>query len=135
MTRVSDRGKSATVLLVDDSELTCESVRVTLEEAGFNVVTLNGPFGFIKAVRDSSPKVILIDVGLGTMNGKKLVSLGRGHAPTSTKILLYSGRPDDELQRDTVESGADGYISKRSTATMLVAEVAQWAARAVMLDR
>jgi DNA-binding response OmpR family regulator len=123
------RSRGATVLLVDDSELTCESVRVTLEEAGFEVVTLNGPFGFIKAVRERNPKVILIDVGLGTMNGKKLVTLARDHAPASTRIVLYSGRPEEELKRDKAESGADGFISKRSSSAALVAEVTQWAAR------
>jgi DNA-binding response OmpR family regulator len=118
------------VLLVDDSELTCESVKVTLHDAGFSVLTLNSPFGFIKAVRENKPGVILIDVGLGTMSGTKLVHLARDHAPASTAVLLYSGRTDLELERDARESGADGYISKRLSSGELVQIVKQWAFRA-----
>lgn len=119
-----------TVLLVDDSELTCESVKGTLEGAGLQVVTLGSPFGFIKSVREVRPKVILIDVGLGTVNGTKLVSLARSHSAPGTKILLYSGRSPTELDRDVQESGADGYISKSISGNELVATVKMWAARA-----
>jgi DNA-binding response OmpR family regulator len=119
-----------TVLLVDDSELTCESVKVTLEDAGFKVITLTGPFGFIKSVRENRPSIILIDVGLGTMNGTKLVSLARDHAPPNTAVLLYSGRTDAELDRDSRECGADGYISKRLSSAELVLNVKSWAIRA-----
>ena len=119
-----------TVLIIDDSELTCESVKATLEDAGFIVVTLNSPFGFIKAVRECRPGVILIDVGLGSMNGTKLVRLARDHTATTTKILLYSGRTPGELERDARESGANGFISKSISSTELVASVRTWAARA-----
>jgi DNA-binding response OmpR family regulator len=122
-------GLPFTVLLVDDSELTCESVKATLEDAGLKVFTLTGPFGFIKSVRDNRPKIILIDVGLGTMNGTKLVRLARDHTATGTIILLYSGRTPAELNRDAEESGADGYISKSVSGAALVASVKGWAAR------
>ena len=121
------KSQSFAVLVVDDSELACESVKVTLEEAGMTVHTLNGPFGFIRSVREHRPRVILIDVGLGTMNGTKLVGLARSHAPSNTKILLYSGRDDHELARDVEESGADGYINKRTDGEALVTSVSRWA--------
>lgn len=116
----------STVLLVDDSEATCEAVSTALQDAGFTVRTLNGPFGFIKAVRDNRPRLILIDVGLGTMNGTKLVHLARQHAPSVTKVLLYSGREDAELERDVRDSGADGFISKRAAGDALIRAVRQW---------
>jgi DNA-binding NarL/FixJ family response regulator len=115
---------------VDDSELTCESVKVTLGDAGMVVHTLTGPFGFIKLIRDSKPSVILIDVGLGTMNGSKLVRLARDHAVPGTRILLYSGRTTAELARDAAESGADGFISKSVSSAELVLSVKTWASRA-----
>ncbi|MBN1605987.1 MAG: response regulator [Polyangiaceae bacterium] len=131
MTATSGSPPSArTVLLVDDSELTCESVKVTLQDAGFTVFTLNSPFGFIKAVREHRPRVILIDVGLGTMSGTKLVRLARDHSAPRTAIVLYSGRTDAELDRDSTECGADGYISKRLSSGELVQNVKRWAGMA-----
>ena len=123
------QGQPISVVLVDDSELTCESVKVTLEDSGIGVFTINGPFGFIKAVRERKPNVILIDVGLGTMNGTKLVQLARDHSAPGTKVLLYSGRSEAELARDVTESGADGYISKAISSGELVASVKTWASR------
>ena len=118
-----------TVLLVDDSELTCESVKVMLEDAGLKVFTHNSPFGFIKVVHESRPSVVLVDVGLGTMNGTKLVSLARDHTAAGTKILLYSSRTQAELQLDVTESGADGFISKGVSSRELVTSITRWVAR------
>ncbi|MBN2194027.1 MAG: response regulator [Polyangiaceae bacterium] len=122
-------GPYRTILLVDDSEVTCESVRIALEQSGFEVQTLNSPFGFIRSLRQHQPVVILLDVGLGSVNGAKLVPLGRQHAPPNAKILLFSGRDDEELERDVLESGADGYINKRNGESRLVLEIKKWAAR------
>lgn len=124
---MNDRiGMHATVLVVDDSELACEAVRHALGEAQFDVVTLSSPFGFIKAVRESRPSLILVDVGLGSVNGTKLVRLGREHAPPGCPIVLYSSREKDLLERDVFASGADGYITKSTTGPELSSRVRQW---------
>ena len=104
-----------TVLVVDDSELACEAAKHTLEGAGLSVFTLNSPFGFIKAIREHRPAVILVDVGLGILNGAKLVQLGRKNADPRCVILLYSSRDAKLLEQDVVSSGADGYITKKTT--------------------
>jgi two-component system, OmpR family, response regulator MtrA len=116
----------AAVLLVDDSEVVCESVKHTLAEVALEVVALTGPFGFIKAVRETCPQLILIDVGLGILNGGKLVELGRRHAPPGCPILLYSGQAAALLERDVATSGADGYIAKSTTGAAFVAAVQRW---------
>lgn len=127
---MNDRiGARPTVLVVDDSELACEAVRHALGEAQFDVVALSSPFGFIKAVREARPSLILVDVGLGSVNGTKLVRLGREHAPSGCPIVLYSSREQEMLERDVLASGADGYISKSTTGAELSSRVKQWIAR------
>jgi DNA-binding NarL/FixJ family response regulator len=116
----------ATILLVDDSEVACEAVKHTLGSVGAEVVALNSPFGFIKATRESRPHLILLDVGLGSVSGTKLVDLGRQHAPRGCPILLYSSREQAMLQQDAESSGADGYITKSTTGTQLIDAVRQW---------
>jgi DNA-binding NarL/FixJ family response regulator len=118
--------ESPTVLVVDDSELARESVKHSLGSAGINVIGLSSPFGFIKLIRDCSPNLILVDVGLGTMNGTRLVQLGRQHAPEGCCILLYSSREDGLLAADVSASGADGFISKKTTGPALVASIKRW---------
>ncbi len=118
-----------TVLVVDDSELACESARHVLGQAGLAVVTLNSPFGFIKTIREQRPAVILIDVGLGILNGAKLVQLGRKNAPSGCAILLYSGRDTASLQEEVASSQADGFISKTTTGRDSVDAVSMWIGR------
>jgi DNA-binding response OmpR family regulator len=115
-----------TVLVVDDSEVACEAAKHTLGSAGFEVIALNSPFGFIKAIREHDPAVILVDVGLGILNGGKLVNLGRQHATSGCAILLYSGRDAAQLKEDVQSSGADGFIQKSTTGKDLVLAVRKW---------
>lgn len=115
-----------TVLVVDDSEVACESAKHALGKAGLEVVALTSPFGFIKAIRESKPAVILIDVGLGILNGAKLVQLGRQNAAPTCSILLYSSRDAALLEQDVASSGADGYITKTTTGNAFVAAVERW---------
>lgn len=117
---------SHTILVVDDSEIACEAVKHTLSTAGVDVVALNSPFGFIRATREARPALILLDVGLGTVNGTKLVELGRQHAPAGCPILLYSSRATSQLQEDARSSGADGFISKSTTGPALVSTIKRW---------
>ena len=111
------------MLVVDDSEIAREAVKDTLESSGLRVVTLESAFGFIRTIREQEPALILLDVGLASMNGTKLVQLGRQHAPRTTSIVLYSGRSPEELANDARECGADGFISKRTTDRALVLAV------------
>jgi DNA-binding NarL/FixJ family response regulator len=119
-----------TVLVVDDSELACESAKHVLGQAGLVVVTLNSPFGFIKTIREQRPAVILIDVGLGILNGSKLVHLGRKNAPSRCAILLYSGRDAASLREEVASSNADGFITKTTTGRDFVEAVSAWINRA-----
>ena len=111
------------VVVVDDSEIAREAVKDTLEGAGYEVVTLESAFGFIRTLRERSPALILLDVGLASMNGTKLVQLARQHVGRGTRIVLYSGRSPEELANDARDSGADGYISKSTTGRALVLAV------------
>lgn len=98
-------------------------VHDTLEGAGFRVLSLESAFGFIKLVREQDPSLILLDVGLESMNGTKLVTLGRQHAAPHTRIVLYSGRNEAALQQDVQASNADGFIHKSTTGQALVRAV------------
>ncbi len=111
------------VVVVDDSEIAREAVKDTLSASGYDVITLESAFGFIRTIRDKAPSLILLDVGLASMNGTKLVQLARQHVPPGTRIVLYSGRAPEELANDARDCGADGYISKRTTGRAFVLAV------------
>lgn len=126
---MSSPAPAPTVLVVDDSEIACESAKHALGQTGITVIALNSPFGFIKTIREHQPALILIDVGLGILNGSKLVQLGRNNAPPTCPILLYSSRDAATLQQDVAGSNADGFITKSTTGREFARVVAEWIAR------
>lgn len=101
----------------------------TLGETGIDVIAIDSPFGFVKAIRDHRPDLVLIDVALGIFDGRKLVELGRKNVSADCVLLLYSTRDTFLLADDVAASKADGFISKRTTGQGLVRAVNEWLER------
>ena len=118
------------VLVVDDSEIVLVMAREALESGGFEVVTALSARevdSFIASGR--IPDLIIMDVMLPTLEGdKKTRMLKDNKATQAIPILLLSSKPDVELQRLTIESGADGFIRKPFAHQMLVAKVREYLA-------
>jgi CheY-like chemotaxis protein len=110
------------VLVVDDSEIACESVKHTLERAAFDVVALTSPFGFIKTIRESQPVLILVDVGLGILNG----SWAGVPATTDSSMLMHSSPrrltlPVNAARRSWPRIFVTTIVSSSPTATLSTA--------------
>jgi len=88
----NERSLAPLVLVVDDSEIAREAVKDTLESSGIRVVTLESAFGFIRTLREKQPALILLDVGLASMNGTKLVRLGRKFRAATRNHRRKSGQ-------------------------------------------
>ncbi|MGC4113814.1 MAG: response regulator [Myxococcales bacterium] len=112
------------VLIVDDSPVVLEGSAIILEEAGFEVITLDNPLSVAHLVRKENPKVLLIDLNMPTLNGATVVKiLGQRDASRRTKVVLYSDAPVDQLRRVASECGADGYIQKTMNEADLISQV------------
>ena len=111
-----------TVLLIDDDPVFQEKAKQVLERNGFTVVLASSWVDFTKAYygAPSKPDVILFDVDLGSaLSGDKLLaafSRGRESLPSAqgTKLVLFSGLPQQELETRARQCGADGVIRKDS---------------------
>ena len=107
------------ILVVDDSELCLEVVRMQLEARGFYVTCMDSPIGFGAALQRERPDLALVDACMPALDGAKLIAIVRQHGPACCPILLHSDRPEAELQRLVEASGADGYIVKTSDGARL----------------
>ncbi|WP_169796643.1 response regulator [Chondromyces crocatus] len=107
------------VLIVDDSSIIREVVRCVLEEEDYEVIGLESPIGFTRALVLEKPDLVLMDVSMPALTGDKLVEItarsGLHHCP----IVLFSDRPDLELARLAEECGASGYIRKTQETSLL----------------
>jgi CheY-like chemotaxis protein len=110
------------ILVVDDSTIALELARIRLEEAGFDVETLDSPFGFSAALRSQKPDLVLLDVSMPALQGDRLLQIAHRNVNPSQRgatasqgscpVVLYSDRPEQELAALAHACGADGYVRK-----------------------
>lgn len=118
----------AKILIVDDSELVLEIYNNVLDEAGFEVITRNTPFGTSSIIATEKPNLVLIDIFMPALSGDKLVEIVRRDDKDikNTKVLLFSDRPLDELKSISASCGANGFIRKTGNHKELIQNIRTW---------
>jgi len=117
------------IMIVDDSPVCCEVASLILRKAGYAVVSVYSPIGFVNQLRRELPDLVLVDVAMPAMSGPKLVELAKQKKPAKCAIVLYSDRPTDELERFVLECGADGFIPKSADGPALIKAAAKFIAQ------
>jgi DNA-binding NarL/FixJ family response regulator len=109
------------ILLVDDFEwfrnYTSSFLR---KQPGFQIVgeALDGPEA-VQKVEELTPDLVVLDLGLPTLNGIETARQIRSVSPDS-KILFLTGNDDPEVAREALETGATGYVAKSDAAVELL---------------
>lgn len=111
------------IMVVDDSEVVRETVRLALEEQGYEVVTRDGPFGFSRALLDERPDLVLLDVSMPKLRGDRLAEVAKRSGIPSCPIVLFSTSPEEELKQMAANCGAAAYIPKTGNGELLASEI------------
>lgn len=98
-----------TVLLVDDSELLLEMAKFHLEASGFAVVTASDLATLRRAVADSPPDLVVLDVEMPDTSTAELIE---AVAPAEATVWLFSALSEPLLAERAAAAGADGYVCK-----------------------
>jgi DNA-binding response OmpR family regulator len=111
--------------VVDDSHVCLEATAMMLEDAGYEVVTVDSPFALSSALTRELPDLVLVDIGMPGLSGDKLVEITvrNQSAGRSCAIVLHSDRPESDLRSVARSCGAAGYIRKTSDGAQLAREV------------
>lgn len=110
------------ILLIDDEVKISQSLKIGLEENGFEVtLAFDGEEGKQLAELNTY-NVIVSDVVMPKMDGYALVKFLRSKSIT-TPILLLSALDDTEQKVMGLESGADDYLSKPFAFKELLARI------------
>jgi DNA-binding NarL/FixJ family response regulator len=108
------------VLLVDDHVLVREGLRELLMT--FEQVEVIGEAGdgfeAIEKVRADPPDVVILDIAMPRMRGVEAVVEIKKIAP-ETRVLVLSMYAKEEYIRQTLQSGASGYLLKESASVEL----------------
>jgi CheY-like chemotaxis protein len=115
------------VMMVDDSEVVLEMGRIALEEAGYEVFTLDNPLTVAHALRKNVPDLLLIDVNMPALTGDVVTKIVANHgAGKKIPVLLYSDISVQELEERAKACGATGFIQKTSDEAKFLSQVAHW---------
>jgi len=101
------------VLVIDDDELMLAALSSMLDRDNrFVYSTADGPRG-IEICESEKPDLVLLDVGLPTMNGLDvLVELQRVHP--RAKVVIVTGYASPQLEQEAMAKGAYAFFAKGS---------------------
>jgi DNA-binding NarL/FixJ family response regulator len=112
-----------TVMVVDDHPIWREGVARDLTERGLSVVaTAPDADAAVLIARAVRPRVVLMDLNLGTTSGVRAIE-GILAALPETRILVLSASGEHTDVLEAVKAGAAGYLVKSASAEELLAAV------------
>lgn len=103
------------IVLIDDDQLVCMSLKMILEAEGSITVAAIGNDGSyaLPLYREHKPDVLLMDIRMSGMNGTDALEELLKEFPDA-KVLFLTTFVDDEYIVSALELGAKGYIVKQN---------------------
>lgn len=107
------------VLIADDHTLIAEALRRLLEDE-FEVIGIV-PDGhrLIEAARRNKPDILIVDIGMPSLNGLNAAQRIKRLYP-SLKIIYLTVNQDEELMNEAFRTGASAFLSKKSAGSELL---------------
>jgi two-component system NtrC family sensor kinase len=102
------------IVVVEDSETQAFKLRLLLEEQGWDVSIAASAEAALAALADPLPDLIIVDYHLPGMRGDEFCRRVRMNLNTrGIPLLMMTGSAPETAEIQSLESGADGYISKK----------------------
>ena len=116
----SNLGSAAKVLIIDDDPQVLLSLEISLQPWGFEIGTLDKSTQFWEVLESVEPDILVLDIDMPDLNGIELCQILRSdrhwqHLP----VLFLSVHQDEKTQNQAFNIGADDYICKPVTASVL----------------
>lgn len=108
------------ILVIDDVEAIRNFVSLVLKRMGYEFVeTADSAEVALEKIQHVDFDLILLDINLPSMNGLELLKHLRNKSPKS-KVVMCSANGSDNIIRQAIEDGAEGFLVKPITQTSLV---------------
>lgn len=117
----NDPAKSVRILVVDDYGPWRDFVSNTLnKEQGLEVIgSVSDGLAAVEQAQQLKPDLVLLDIGLPTLNGIEAATRIRETSPDS-KILFVSENRSADIAERALTTGAGGYVVKSDAASELL---------------
>ncbi|MCH5315397.1 MAG: response regulator transcription factor [Eubacterium sp.] len=110
-----------TVLVCDDDEAILESLRIYLDNAGYNVITAVDGIDALKKIESNEIHCVVLDIMMPQLDGLKTTLKIR--EKYNFPIILLSAKSEDTDKIAGLGFGADDYVTKPFNPLELVARV------------
>jgi DNA-binding response OmpR family regulator len=110
------------ILIIEDDDPTAAAVARGLEREGFIVERAGNGIDGLWLATESNPDLILLDLMLPGVSGFKVCSKLRSLYDW-TPILVVSAKDGEFDQAEALDAGADGYLVKPFSFTVLLAQI------------
>jgi DNA-binding NarL/FixJ family response regulator len=108
----------ARLIIVEDHPLVAQGLRALLEPDHDVVGIVHDPMKVVQTIDRVDPDVVLLDLSMPKRNGLELLPELRRRYP-ELKLLVVTMHVDRALADMSLKAGADGFVSKESTAKEL----------------
>ncbi|MFZ5447248.1 MAG: response regulator [Thermodesulfobacteriota bacterium] len=124
-----------TILLVDDHKILRQGLRTLLAKEPDMEVVAEAEDGrdAVRLVRELSPKVVIMDVGMPDLNGIEATRQILQESP-ETKVVALSMHSDRRFVSNMLKAGASGYLLKDSAFEELATAIRMVMARKTYLS-
>jgi serine/threonine protein kinase len=102
------------ILCLDDNEMILNILKHLLEREGFEVFTATTPAAIYPYLFAHKVELLVSDVQMPGLSGSKVCQMLK-KTLSDLKIILFSNIPERELEKLSIESKADGFISKNAS--------------------
>ncbi|MGB5634436.1 MAG: response regulator [Waterburya sp.] len=117
---IQSTGAAAKVLILDDDPQVLLSLEFSLQPWGFDLTTLDTPQHFWDVLEDVEPDLLVLDIEMPDINGIELCQILRSDRRwQQLPILFLSVHQDEKTQYQAFANGADDYICKPVTGSIL----------------
>ena len=110
-----------TVLTIDDDTAITELLAMLLRTHGYEVLTANNGEEGIKAIKDMKPHVVVLDLMMPGMDGWQVCKHVRTFS--NVPIVILSALDDPAMIASALDAGADDYLVKPVSSSILVAHL------------
>lgn len=112
------------ILLVDDERNILDIVQFNLEVEGFEVMTASDGQEALRTVHEIKPDLILCDIMMPEVNGLEVCRRLKADGRTNQiPIVMLSAKAQSQDKLDSIEAGADDFVTKPFDFNDLVARI------------
>lgn len=109
------------ILIIEDDPGICAFLRATLTAEAYDVLIASRGQSALEMASSHCPDCILLDLGLPDMDGSEIITSIRQW--TATPIIVISARSMEEDKVQSLDLGADDYITKPFGTNELLARI------------